>query len=98
MFPSYRLEGKKRELITAGAAGGLAVAFGAPLGAVLFALEELSSFYSFKVMMSALICGLTAVLVQHRSDIWHTGLIVQFPLNYQHQWHFFELPAFALIG
>lgn len=98
IFPSYRLEAKKRELISAGAAGGLAVAFGAPVGGVIFALEEISSFYSFKTLMGALICGVTAVLLQSKADIWHTGQIVQFSVNYQHNWHFFELPVFALIG
>ncbi|KEG08499.1 putative CLC-type chloride channel [Trypanosoma grayi] len=98
LFPSYRLEAKKRELITAGAAGGVAVAFGAPVGGVIFALEEISSFYNFKAMMAALICGVTAVLLQSRIDLWHTGHIVQFSVNYKHNWHFFQLPLFALMG
>ncbi|KAH9577774.1 Chloride channel [Trypanosoma melophagium] len=98
VFPSYRLDAKKRELITAGAAGGVAVAFGAPVGGVIFALEEISSFYNFKAMMAALICGVTAVLVQSRIDLWHTGHIVQFSVNYKHDWHFFQLPLFALMG
>ncbi|EKG05457.1 CLC-type chloride channel, putative [Trypanosoma cruzi] len=98
VFPSYRLEAKKRELITAGAAGGVAVAFGAPVGGVIFALEEISSFYNFKALMAALICGVTAVLFQSRIDLWHTGRIVQFSVNYKHNWHFFQLPLFALLG
>jgi chloride channel 3/4/5 len=97
-FPMYRLEAKKRELITAGAAAGLAVAFGAPVGGVIFALEEISSFYNFKAMLQSLVAGVVAVLVQSRIDLWHTGRIVQFSINYRHTWHFFELPAFALIG
>lgn len=39
LLPSYQLnEVVKRELITAGAGGGMAVAFGAPVGGVIFAL------------------------------------------------------------
>ncbi|RNF10420.1 putative CLC-type chloride channel [Trypanosoma rangeli] len=98
LFPSYRLDAKKRELITAGAAGGVAVAFGAPVGGVIFALEEISSFYNFKAIMAALICGVTAVLLQSRIDLWHTGRIVQFSVNYKHNWNFFQLPLFALLG
>lgn len=98
LFPSYRQEGKKRELIAAGAGGGMAVAFGAPVGGTIFALEEVSGVYNFKALMAALICGVTAVLFQSRIDLWHTGRIVQFSVNYQHNWHFFELPVFALIG
>ncbi|CAC9436470.1 putative CLC-type chloride channel [Leishmania infantum JPCM5] len=97
-LPSYQQEAKERELITAGAGGGMAVAFGAPVGGVIFALEDVSTSYNFKALMAALICGVTAVLLQSRVDLWHTGRIVQFSVNYQHNWHFFELPMFAAIG
>ncbi|KPI87844.1 putative CLC-type chloride channel [Leptomonas seymouri] len=97
-FPSYQQEAKKRELITAGAGGGMAVAFGAPVGGVIFALEEVSTSYNFKALMAALIAGVTAVLLQAHVDLWHTGRIVQFSVNYQHNWHVFELPVFAVVG
>ncbi|CUE65228.1 voltage-gated chloride channel, putative [Bodo saltans] len=98
LFPSYRSEGKKRELICTGSAGGVAVAFGAPIGGVIFALEELSSTYNFKVIMASLICGMVGVLFQGKMDIWQTGRIVQFSVNYRHAWHFFELPLFGALG
>ncbi|KAG5512275.1 hypothetical protein JKF63_07797 [Porcisia hertigi] len=98
VFPSYHHEAKKRELITAGAGGGMAVAFGAPVGGVIFALEDVSTSYNFNALMAALICGVTAVLLQSHVDLWHTGRIVQFSVNYQHNWHFFEFPMFAAIG
>lgn len=41
MFPKYgRNEAKKREILSAAAAAGVSVAFGAPIGGVLFSLEE----------------------------------------------------------
>ena len=41
LFPKYgRNEAKKREILSAAAAAGVSVAFGAPVGGVLFSLEE----------------------------------------------------------
>ena len=40
-FPKYNLnDGKRREILSASAASGVGVAFGAPIGGVLFSLEE----------------------------------------------------------
>merc|ERR1711911_558718 len=43
LFPKYAAnEAKKREMLSAASAAGVSVAFGAPIGGVLFALEEVS--------------------------------------------------------
>jgi chloride channel 3/4/5 len=95
---SFRNGVKRRELISAGAGGGLAVAFGAPIGGVVFAIEEISSFFTFRGMLHTLMCGVAAVLTLKKFDIMHTGKIVQFGIDYRHRWYWFEVPAFALIG
>lgn len=51
-FPKYENnEGKRREILSAAAAAGVAVAFGAPIGGVLFSLEEVSYFFPPKVRL-----------------------------------------------
>eukprot|EP00929_Paragymnodinium_shiwhaense_P033811 TRINITY_DN184_c3_g1_i1.p1 TRINITY_DN184_c3_g1~~TRINITY_DN184_c3_g1_i1.p1 ORF type:complete len:766 (-),score=91.74 TRINITY_DN184_c3_g1_i1:340-2637(-) len=58
----YRLPKENRDLIAAGAAAGVAAAFGAPLGGVLFAIEEGATHMNPKIMVRTFVCATCATL------------------------------------
>jgi chloride channel 3/4/5 len=47
---AYSISAKRREILSAASAAGVAVAFGAPIGGTLFSLEEVSYFFPPKVL------------------------------------------------
>ena len=99
LFPAYRRsEVAQRELISTGAAVGVAVAFGAPIGGVLFSLEEVSKYFPHRVMLLTFFATTVATLVLRRIDPTHTGRLVQFAVPYRHPWQWFELSAFSALG
>ena len=55
-------QGKRREVLSASSAAGVAVAFAAPIGGVLFSLEEVSYYFAPKTMWRAFFCAVTAAM------------------------------------
>ena len=64
LLPDWWPKVSRRNMITAGAAAGLAAAFNTPLGGIVFSLEELSkshiNFFKTPVFAAVIIAGLTA--------------------------------------
>ena len=62
-FSKYRDNGREmREILAAGVATGLSAAFAAPIGGVLFAYEEISTYFPRKVLWRVFICSLCAAM------------------------------------
>ncbi|KAI9275562.1 chloride channel [Phascolomyces articulosus] len=99
LFDKYnKNESKRREVLSASAAAGVAVAFGAPIGGVLFSLEEVSYYFPIKTMIRSYCCAMMAAVVLKIMDPFGTGKIVLFQVRYDKEYHLFELLPFLLTG
>lgn len=98
-FSKYNLnDGKRREVLSAAAAAGVAVAFGAPIGGVLFSLEEVSYFFPPKTLFRTFFCCIAAAMCLKFLNPYGTNKIVLFEVRYVSDWQFFELFAFIFLG
>lgn len=59
-FSRFRNSEDRRNFISAGAAAGVASAFGAPVGGLLFSMEEVSSFWNMKLSWQTFFCCMVA--------------------------------------
>ncbi|ODN00060.1 H(+)/Cl(-) exchange transporter 3 [Orchesella cincta] len=99
LFPKYgRNEAKKREILSAAAAAGVSVAFGAPIGGVLFSLEEVSYYFPLKTLWRSFFCALVAAFVLQSINPFGNEHSVLFYVEYNKPWIFFELVPFIGLG
>ncbi|CCM03209.1 uncharacterized protein FIBRA_05333 [Fibroporia radiculosa] len=99
LFKRYsRNQGKMREILTASSAAGVAVAFGSPIGGVLFSIEEMSSMFSIKTMWRSFFCALMATVTLSAMNPFRSGKLVLFQVTYDRDWHFFEIFFFVILG
>ncbi|KAM7217074.1 CLC voltage-gated chloride channel protein [Rhypophila decipiens] len=99
LFTKYRRNASKtREILSACAAAGVAVAFGSPIGGVLFSLEEMSSYFPLKTLWRSYFCALVATAVLAAMNPFRTGQLVMFQVKYDRSWHFFEVVFYIILG
>lgn len=98
-LPKYRDNGRKlREMLSAGCASGLSVAFGAPIGGVLFAYEEISTYFPRKVLWRAFVCSLFAAMTLRALNPTGTGKLVLFETDYGTTYEPVHYLVFVVLG
>jgi chloride channel 3/4/5 len=99
LFTKYdHNDGKRREVLSAAAAAGVAVAFGAPIGGVLFSLEEVAYFFPAKTLFRTFFCCIVAALTLKFLNPYQNAKIVMFEVRYQRDWEVVELIGFIFVG
>lgn len=91
----YDLAAQKRKLLAAAASAGVSVAFGSPLGGVLFGLEELDTFAfsnESDVMWRGFVTSVIAAVTLQYVDPFGTSKLVLFQVSgVSDTWRGFEL-------
>ncbi|KXS17591.1 hypothetical protein M427DRAFT_96954 [Gonapodya prolifera JEL478] len=97
IFPKFAYnEAKKREILSASCAAG--VAFGAPIGGVLFALEEASTYFGPNTMFRSFLCAMTGAFVLRLLNPFRSGKLVLYEVQYTTAWREHDVPFFILLG
>ena len=86
------------QVLSAAAAAGVSVAFGAPIGGILFSLEEVSYYFPMKTLWRSFFCAMIAAFTLKYMNPFGTGRLVMFYVEYDNPWKLFELLPFIILG
>lgn len=88
------------EYLIAASGAGVAVAFGSPIGGVLFGLEEISTSTEFNasVLWKSYYVALIAVATLKTINPFRNGKIILFNVTYDKDWKVEEIPIFIILG
>lgn len=91
-------EARKREVLSAAASSGISVAFGSPIGGVLFSLEQISYYFPDKTMWQSFVCAMAAAVSLQAFDPFRSGKLVLFQTKYSSDWDGFEMIPYVFLG
>ncbi|XP_017769929.1 PREDICTED: H(+)/Cl(-) exchange transporter 7 [Nicrophorus vespilloides] len=106
IFRYFREDQEKRDFVSGGAAAGVSAAFGAPVGGVLFSLEEGASFWNqsltWRIFFASVVSTFTLnfVLSMYYGEFGNLLFPGLFNLGHFEEFSYslYELPVFALFG
>ncbi|KAH9978994.1 voltage-gated chloride channel [Lactifluus volemus] len=95
-----RSQSKMRDILAAASAAGVAVAFGSPIGGVLFSIETIGNdaIIQYQDYVESFLCALVATVTLSAMNPFRTGKLVLFQVTYDRDWHFFEIMFFVILG
>lgn len=98
-IPKYATNQRKlREMLSVACSAGLSVAFGAPIGGVLFSYEEISTHFPRRVLWRSCLCSVVAAAVLKELNPTGTGKLVLFETNYGVNYDALHYFVFVILG